>query len=362
MEALVSASKIGTLSGRRRLLTTASKLLKDPTQACLLAEVAYQESVLLRMSGNIPASKQVIRQFLDGPRYAPSVRLRSLLGLLHLSQANNHAYDFNFPLALGEASEWQLSNDLPYEPQADMLWNAICCQGRFLRGEGRFEEAKHCFQGCLATPELRESKRVLVASNLADLYCELEYLQRNPEYLVKAKAMVELELEHVRARGQYLKGFRRLLLSLIEVHINAGWHEAAATLVEELLTIYGTLSDPDITDRLGHVRALIAWARISPLPEAEMRWSAALRQNAAYNPGEDDVFTCGVIHLFISYVRFLLHDVGGSWEAFCRAVAVFSRRRPQFLIPGVGTYLYESIRVGLRSVTGWELPKVVPRF
>ena len=225
-----------------------------------------------------------------------------------------------------------------------------------------FEIFKELMNDMVETPELRESKRVLVASNLADLYCELEYLQRNPEYLVKAKAMVELELEHVRARGQYLKGFRRLLLSLIEVHINAGWHEAAATLVEELLTIYGTLSDPDITDRLGHVRALIAWARISPLPEAEMRWSAALRQNAAYNPGEDDVFTCGVIHLFISYVRFLLHDVGGSWEAFCRAVAVFSRRRPQFLIPGVGTYLYESIRVGLRSVTGWELPKVVPRF
>jgi hypothetical protein len=252
----------------------------------------------------------------------------------------------------------------------DVLWDQICCTGRILRGEGRFEEAKCCFEGCLATVELPESKRILIKSTLADLYCELDYLQckrngwNNPEgynipkvgYLEKAKDMVEPEIEQMRARNQYSKGFRRLLLSFIEIEIKRDRLVEAETMIVELLAIYNRLTEPDIIDRLGHVRALIAWARTSPYSEAEEHWIAVLQQNTVYNPGEEDVFTCGVVYLVISLVRFNLRHINRSRAAFCRAMHILDRKKPQFLIPGIGTYLFDFVRLELQSVAGWQLP------
>ncbi|QSS60252.1 hypothetical protein I7I51_05049 [Histoplasma capsulatum] len=216
-----------------------------------------------------------------------------------------------------------------------------------MRGEGRFKEAKICFDTCLWTPGLRESKRFLVQSALADLYCELDYLQMEKQafYLSRAKAMVEPEIERLRLlSGQHLEGFRRLLLSLVEVKIRQGYYWDSDLLTRELITIYDNLREPDIVDRLGHVRALIAFARVAPSPEDALeRWKDVLLWNRFYNPLEEEVFTCGVVYLFL---WFKLGDIDKSTECFQNAMQVIERKQRQFLIPGIGTYLFHDVCSG----------------
>jgi len=242
------------------------------------------------------------------------------------------------------------------------LGPSIIFADRTLRGQGCFNEVKQCFECCLATDGLRESKQILIKFNLADLYSELNYSHRkrsNPNsseecvapeitFLDHAEEMVKPELERLKARGRRLKGYRRLLLSLIEIEIRQDQFKNADILISEILGIYSRLTEPNIIDRLGHVRALIAWARISPLSEAEERWSDALRWNRKYNPFEEEVFTCGLVYLFICSIRFQLGNLDGSRAVFNHAMKVISRKKPQFLIPGVGTYLLDSVRLQIK--------------
>jgi hypothetical protein len=145
---------------------------------------------------------------------------------------------------------------------------------------------------------------------------------------------------------------------LVEIEIREGHLEGANRMISELLEIYSRVTEPDINERVGHVRTLIAMARISQLDEAEGHWHAALLQNRAYNPLEEEVFTCGVIYLFMSSVRFQLEDIDGSRLTFKKAAEVVGRKRPQFLMPGVRTYLFDNVRSELLSKAGWILPKI----
>ncbi|OJD28539.1 hypothetical protein ACJ73_00066 [Blastomyces percursus] len=262
----------------------------------LQARIAHRQSVLMRLKGDIKGSENTIKLFLSSLNTGSNDSAWcEELGALYLSQAMNHVYNFSFAESHREVRKWTPIADLP-GGQERLLWDLILCVGRIMRGEGRFEEAKICFDTCLCTPGLRESKRFLVLSAVADLYCELAYLQMEKQafYLSRAKAMVELEIERLRlSSGQHLKGFRRLLLSLVEVKIRQGYYWGADLLTRELITIYDNLQELDIVDRLGHVRALIAFARVAPSPEAALeRWKYVLLWNRFYNPLEEEVFTC----------------------------------------------------------------------
>jgi len=150
-----------------------------------------------------------------------------------------------------------------------------------------------------------------------------------------------------------------LLLALIEVEIRRCRFDNAEILITEILGIYSRLTELDVIDRLGHVRALTARARISPLSEAEGRWSDALNWNRKYNPLEEEVFTCGLVYLFICSIRFQLRNFHGSRAAFDRAMEIINGKMPQFLIPGFGTYLFDSVRLQIKSVAGWVMPGTV---
>lgn len=65
-----------------------------------------------------------------------------------------------------------------------------------------------------------------------------------------------------------------------------------------------------------------------------------------------------MIYLFISFVRFQLGDIDGSRATFKNAGEVIRKKRPQFLMPGVGTYLFDNVRSELLSKAGWILPKI----
>lgn len=94
-------------------------------------------------------------------------------------------------------------------------------------------------------------------------------------------------------------------------------------------------------DRLGHVRTLVALARLFPGPEeAWRRWEDVLVWNKVYNPLEEEVFTCGVVYVFRCVVWYKLGDIGNSVESFQNAMQVLRRERVQFLISGVGAYRF----------------------
>ena len=348
VETFLAASKFGTLTQRQRLLSIAANLLRMPGHIHLQAKIVHQESVLLRLKGDICESQRRIQEFLDHSSAGLDLRSHCVFGLLHLSQATNYAYNFDHCQAHEEAQKWKPLSFA--QRDMDVVWNQVYFAGRAFRGQGCFNEAKQCFERYLAINGLPESKKILVKSILADLYSELDYSYSGecvaPEitFLDYAEDTVKPELERLIARGQRSKGFRRLLLSSIEVEIRRYQFESAEILISEILGIYSWLTEPDIVDRLGHVRALIAWARISPLSEAEERWSDVLEWNRRYNPFEEEVFTCGLAYLFICSIRFQLGNLDSGREAFNRAMEVISRKRPQFLIPGVGTYLYDSVR------------------
>jgi len=308
VETLLTASRFGTLGKRQHLLSMAAKSMRGPGNILLQAEIVHRQSVLLRLEGDICGSKRRIREFLDRSSTEPDMRSHLVLGLLHLSQATNHAYGFDFCQAHKEAQKWKPPSNHT-QRHMDVVWDQVYFAGRTLKGQGYFKEASHFFERCLAIDGLCESKRILIKSSLADLYSELDYSQRKGSnsnnskqcaareisFLDNAEEMVLPEIELLKTRGQYSKGLRRLLLALIEVEIRRYRFDNAEVLITEILGIYSRLSEPDIVDRLGHVRALIARARISALSKAEGRWSEALYWNRKYNPHEEEVFTCALI-------------------------------------------------------------------
>ncbi|KAI0426283.1 hypothetical protein F5Y09DRAFT_319359 [Xylaria sp. FL1042] len=229
--------------------------------------------------------------------------------------------------------------------QDHLLWDQVFCVGRVFRGQGRFDDARKCFETCLDTAGLSQPKHFLIVSALANLYCELEYQSAETRFLSQASGLLEPEIQRLRlGRGHYKRGFRRLLLSLVEVRLRQGLIDDAHNLIWELLAIYAEVKEPNVIDRLGHVRSLIALARVSPNPETALRgWMDVLAWNKFYNPEEQEVFTCGVVHLFLCITWHEIGNIEESTQSFYRALDVFSKKHPQFLIPGIGTYLFHDV-------------------
>lgn len=362
IETFLAASKFGPLTRRRLILSLVDQLLKSTASAHLQAEAVYQRSVVLRLKGDIAGSHRLLREFLNRPDTASRLKSSSVLGLLHISQATNYAYKFDFTLADKEAQKWiPLSNAT--DQHIDVVWNQIHSAGRILRGQGHFVTACQFFEHCLEMQPLRESKRYLALSQLVDTYIEVDYLQCRRadhyarEMLAKAENLVRPEIEQLRSRASRSKGFRRLLLSMPEIQIRRTRFDQAERLLKEVCDIYEKLADPDIVDRLGHVRAFIALARISSPSQSENRWTMALKLGRRYNPLEEEVFTVALIHLFICTARLQRGDMEGGKAAFDYAVEICRAKPPQFLIPGAGTYLFDDVQCLIESLAGWKLPR-----
>ena len=344
----------------------ASRLQSDLVEPHVRAKLVYHLSIMFRSRGRVSDSERMIREFFSSQRWDSNQQSSYFLGLLNLSQASNQVYRFEFGRAREETCRWQPSSDTLSNCELRLLCDQLGTTGRILRGEGRFEEARLCFEGYLTTPGLPSSKRYLIISHLSDVYCELDFIEQKnayqlalqSAYLEKGRKLVQPEIDCARACGKPSKDLRRLLLSLLEIEIRQDCFDRAKCIISELVGIYGKVAEPDIDDKVGHVRTLIATARVSQLCEAEEHWNAALLQNRAYNPFEEEVFTCGVIWLFVSFVRFQLDDVGGSRSTFKKALEVIRRKKPQFLMPGVGTYLFDSVESDLRSKAGLTLLEI----
>ena len=364
METLLAASKFGNLSCRQGILTTAALLQATP-EIEIEAGRAQEQSVVSRLNGRISDSDNVLCSILGTLQENATVqspRSHALSGHLYLSRANNRIYQFDFINAQKELCKWHPLSSTFSEEEFDVLWNQTYCRARILRGLGLFFEAKYCLENCLRTFGLGQSKRQLIESSLADLYCELDYLQRKTRqisedfiasktsYLEEAEEMIRPEIERARLQGKRSRGVRRLLLSQVEIEIRRDRLKEAECLVNEVLDQYRDLAEPDIVDRLGHVRALISLARITPLTTAAERWLHVLDQNKRYNPFEEDVFTSGLIYLFLASTHFKTGNLTDAMTDLSRAKDILRTQKPQFLIPGVGTYLFDFIRMELSGL------------
>ena len=221
---------------------------------------------------------------------------------LCLSQATNFIYSFKFRQAHNELRNWMPTAELSNK-QEHLLQDHVLCVDHLIRGSGYFQEAKTCFKVYLKTPGLNVSRRLPIKSALADLFCELDHREAEKQtcFLSRVVALVSPEIEQLRLlQERWRKGFRWLLHCLIEAKIRQGYDGDAALLVQELLGLYSDLREPDTVDRLGHVSAQIAFARLSPsLNDAAERWLDVLAWDRYYNPLERDVFTFGVVYLFL---------------------------------------------------------------
>lgn len=334
----------------------AEQFLEGHSHVQLRASVVHQRSVLMRLQGDVKGSKHIIEDFLSLPNTQAAPM--DAIGPLYLSQAINHSYDFLFPEAHCEAKRYSVcyGHNIS-DKHTELLWEQIFCVGRVMRGEGRFTEARTCFETCLRTVGLREVKRFSIISAVADLYCELDYqYEKTRSLLSDARDMLIPEIQQLEVRGKTSGGYRRMLLSLIEVEIRLGNEDKGRRLLGEIIRLYNALGERDIVDRLGHVRALIASARVTANSvEEERQWTSALLWNRAYNPLEEEVFTCGVIYLFMGLARYRQGNVDGSNESLARAHQVLTTQKRRFLIPGMGTYMFDYIRSTIATETGWSV-------
>ncbi|EXA53664.1 hypothetical protein FOVG_01398 [Fusarium oxysporum f. sp. pisi HDV247] len=299
------------------------------------ANDVHRFSISLRLKGSVFESIGVLCQFLSGNELPQDV-----LAPLHLSQANNYMYLFAFDEAHKEIQQWKPPANL-LESQENLLWDQLICVGRVLKGSGDFQAAQRVLQVCCETPGLPNHKRALAISMLADTLCELWAIKKEIYCLEMANSWVEFELSlFTKPRNPLHRGLRRLLLSHLEVKICLGRRSEAINVAQELVTIYGQLDELDINDRLGHVRTLIALARLArPSEDSLQRWEEVLRQNHLYNPNEEEVYTCGIVYSILAKI---CRDPNRSLQYAHKADQVLRCKQRQFLIPGIGTYISDT--------------------
>jgi hypothetical protein len=100
----------------------------------------------------------------------------------------------------------------------------------------------------------------------------------------------------------------------------------------------------------------MALARTCAPEQAEFYWKGALRLNATYNPGEEEVFTCAVLYLHLSRYSYLSRDAEEGKRLHAHAYEILAKKKTQFLIPGVGTYIFDGIRARLLDIGVAALP------
>ncbi|KAL2282156.1 hypothetical protein FJTKL_11195 [Diaporthe vaccinii] len=344
-EAFSAASKSAPLNDRIQILDIAAEMLTDSAPPSTRATIVHQRSVTLRLLGNSHQAEREILSFLEKTSDVPELLLKSL----KLSLAESRVYQFRHHEAHDIARSIEVGGDIS---EFQLLWDHIYCVGRIMRGRGEFESAKLCFERCCASTQgIRPFKVVLTQCALADIYCELDHLSGDPQHfhLLQAKSVLEPAVKSVGQTDS--KSRRRLLLSLSEVYIRQLRVHEATTILEELITLFDGLKYPDIIDRLGHVRMHMTLARLCPSSQSMTYWREALRLNKAYNPDEEEVFTCAVIYLNLSWLSYSEGQLELGREMHARAGEILQERSPQYLMPGIGTYVYKDTWSKLQTKT-----------
>ena len=305
--------------------------------------IVNRQSVVSRLKGDHDQSDVLIQNILNRP-VATDIRSHCLHGRLLLSRAENAILREEFVEATLYLKQWEVKNNPPtgYEFQVVRLKNTVL--GRVSRYQGDFLHAERCLNACLKIIT-SETSRYHVKHHLADVYCELDLAG-------KAEELLKEDIADLRVPDkQRLKAFRRLLLPWAEACIRQGRFDEAKTDLLELSAIFDRIIDHDVSDQLDHVRSILGLVHIA---YRGSRWVEALENSdkalvlmQKYKTFSDGSFYIGLIYLFHTVIYFELGKLQESRIAF--ASAKFYDQKPRHFIPGMGTYVLQSLESRIKS-------------
>lgn len=329
-EALLAASRVGQV--RRSVLSTVAALVDNASPLHLQAEMAYQQSILLRLNANFDHSERVIHDFCCRCRYynqrcIPSFyqqfqphrvnkRLNALYGQLHPSHLENLVQCDEYKLAIQEVDNWKYPES-PLLIETRVLPSRTVTMCKIFRSQGMFPDARERLELCLLHPQ--DMNRPQVLCNLADVYCDLT-LPEKAEELIGPE--VEREKEH--HKSESIQTFSGLCNRR---YIQRRLYDDASTTINELEGVFNKLHNLDISDQLLHARVLVASARIchfrSQFLEGIQRWEVALHHVQNYRSFEGEGFTYAVIHLSKSLAYLKVDSRGEARVSFASLLPSF---------------------------------------
>ncbi|KAF5253903.1 hypothetical protein FANTH_1228 [Fusarium anthophilum] len=358
IEAVLYFCERDSLAIRRAAVKQAKLLLRKSMPYFLHASVVQFSSILHRVDGELAKSEAQIRDFLwRGPR--PSNRRDNALeGRLHISQMENKikCYDNDVP---SFAYKWTAKQPLS-TLDMEVTFRLQSTAARYFQSIGDFDAARASLEQFLSLGRIKpiptNSRRVLLG-RLSDVYCEMG------DY-VKALELLEPELELVNPSDRIRRGFRRLVLALVEANIGLKELDIAEPALEELLGDLPPCPD-DINDQQLHMRTLLASARIAPMRldpgGAIRRWVFAIEQVSQMHAlGSSRGFIAAVCHLSLAHAQLSIGDKGEAHRSRTTGLKILAVEKCEFWIPVVPTAWLQRIAADIYHSQGWPFRMMLP--
>ncbi|KAF5543480.1 mfs multidrug transporter [Fusarium mexicanum] len=358
VEAVLYFCERDSLAIRHAAVKQAKLLLRKSMPYYLHASVVLFGSILYRVDGELAKSEAQIREFLwRGPR--PSTRRdRALEGRLHISQMENKikCYDNDIP---SFAYKWEAQQPLS-TLDMEVTFRLQSTAARYFQSIGDFHAARASLEQFLSLGRIKpiptNSRRVLLG-RLSDVYCEMG------EY-IKATDTLKPELEHINPNDRVRRGFRRLILALVEANIGLKQLDAAESALEEVLGDLPRYPD-DINDQQLHMRTLLASARIAHMRlesgEAIRRWIFALEQvRQMHALGASRGFIAAVCHLSLAHAQLSIGEKGEAHRSWTTGLKILACEKCEFWIPVVPTAWLQSIATDVYHSQGWPFRMMLP--
>ena len=317
---VLAASRFLDLQWKQRCIERAEILIAEIPIQYLHALLAYRKSVVLRMSGRVKESENVLRKFTE-----LNSSLESNLARVRCPQYNAHFGDIIISVSENLTVKWDLEEakvrlldwspsdqESPSTLERITLIGRDITLGKILRYEGHFEAAllhlKRALDKGLEDDFFEGTGwyRVLI-SNMADVSCEVGHPK-------EAEQLLQQELQPLIIQGnENIATGQRMRLSLAEAFLTMQMYESSEEMLNRLYDLHRSTDKPDHATRNRLLRVLIGLARLYHYQACWDRalsvWEEAL--STARSLDKDSDWDTGLIRYSIAY---LLHRKGNKTE------------------------------------------------
>jgi tetratricopeptide (TPR) repeat protein len=352
---LISSSRFSDNLWKTACLTRAKDILRQAPFGVENARLAYRESCILRMAGDLPGSEKALAAFSelaalvahdgDAQNYP---RYNAVHGEIIISHSENLVREWQLEDAKRELSKWctlQHSCESTMEKITALERDTI--MGKILKYQGHFDEALLLLEPLLeddSLPFKGSGWYCVLLSNVADLHCELGRPGR-AERLLKE----QLEIMIDRKMDDISSG-RRLRLSLIESFLARRMYEDAEKISLGLTKTYAKIRRMDYATAVNRFRVLIGLARVHHMQgqweQALEWWRQAENMQIARNS------TLGILQLSMSYVLLKLGLHKDSHAMSSHALRLIGGEVRTFWIVGFHSFWRESTITALQEECG----------
>ena len=349
---LISASRFSDSAWKTDCLTRAKAILRQASFCIEQAQLAYRESCILRMAGDVPGSEKALGTFSELAASACNAEnahknalYNAVRGEIIISHSENLVRDWQLEDARRELSTWrtlQQSSGSTLEKITAVERDTI--MGKILKYQGHFEEALLLLEPLLedgSLPFKGSGWYCVLLSNVADLQCELGRPDEAERLLNEhLQIMIDRKTEDI-STG------RRLRLSLAESFLARQKYNDAEKVLLQLLKTYETVRRVDYATAVNKFRVLIGLARLHHM---QAQWERALeRWRQAENMKVAEKSTLALLQLSMSY---LLHRFGqhnDSHAMASNALSIIAGEARTFWIAGFHSHWHESTIIAMRK-------------